>query len=116
MVIRHVVAVFGLALVAIALTGCGGDESDGGQTSEPTAAESPAAEPVLADVPARAIEARPAQITVDGDASDWEGIAGLSILLEPIGGSDAELKDASIRVAYDDEFAYALFRVIDDYN
>jgi hypothetical protein len=115
MLIRSIVVVFAVALAAFVLTGCGGDD-DGAQTVEPTTTTAPASDAVLGDVSARAIEARPAQITVDGDPSDWEGIVGLSILLEPIGGSVAELKDASIRVAYDDEFAYALFTVIDDYN
>lgn len=112
MLFRGLVGVLGILLAALALAGCGGDD-DG---AEGTAESTPAAQPPLEDRPERAIEARPAEIVVDGDPSDWEGILGLSILLEPIEGSDVEIKDASIRVAYDDEFVYTLFTVIDDYN
>ena len=114
MLIKNLVGGFGVLLAALTLMGCGGDDSR--DKAAPGSAEAAPAESVLGDVPARAIEALPANITVDGDPSDWDGIQGLSILLDSIEGNDVEIKDASIRVAYDDQFAYALFTVIDDFN
>src|SRR3972149_9101543 len=60
----------------------------------------------------RSIDAVAAAITVDGDASDWEGIPGLDLTLSPIQGEE-QIADqaASVKVAYDDEFLYGLFIV-----
>ncbi len=66
--------------------------------------------------PARTLEAPPASITVDGDPADWDGIASLDLTLEAIEGEDVEPLAATVQVAHDDEFVYALFRVEDDYN
>ena len=65
----------------------------------------------------RSIDAVAAAITVDGDASDWEGIPGLDLTLSPIQGEE-QIADqaASVKVAYDDEFLYVLFIVDDDFN
>lgn len=62
------------------------------------------------------LEAAPATITVDGDASDWAGISGLDFTLEAISTETIDPKDASIKVAHDDEFLYVLFTVEDDFN
>ena len=66
----------------------------------------------------RSISAPTAAITVDGNAADWAGIAGLDLTLEGIEGVETpvESKQATIRVAHDAEFVYAMFEVKDDYN
>jgi len=81
------------ALALITLAACGSNETSG-----------------------RAIEAPSATITVDGDTSDWAEIAGLDVALEAIEGEDIESKDATVKVAHDDEFIYFLLEVTDDYN
>lgn len=55
-------------------------------------------------------------IVVDGDPSDWEGIEGLSLTLEPIVGEEAPPLEATVKVAHDDTFVYVLFTVDDDFN
>ena len=57
-----------------------------------------------------------AAIIVDGDVSDWDGIAGLDLTLEPTVGESASELEASLKVAHDDEFIYVLFEVEDDFN
>lgn len=64
----------------------------------------------------RELVAPVAAITVDGDISDWDGITDLEMTLEAIVEEDAPARDASIRVAHDDEFIYVLFTVDDDFN
>ena len=86
-------------------------------TEAPPTTDPPAAEP---DEPApaeiRTMEAVAASITVDGDAADWEAIAGLEMVLEPIQGEGVENKNATVKVAHDGEFLYVLMTVEDDYN
>jgi hypothetical protein len=78
-----------------------------------------AATPVTtaADAGVRSLDAVAAAITVDGDASDWDGVPGLDLTLGPIEGEE-QISDhvASVKVAYDDEFLYLLFTVEDDFN
>jgi hypothetical protein len=65
------------------------------------------------------LDAPAAAITVDGDPSDWSSIAGLDLTLEVIAaeeGEPIEPKDATVRVAHDDENIYVLLEVQDDYN
>jgi hypothetical protein len=64
----------------------------------------------------RTVEAPEANITVDGDPSDWDGIDGLELTLEAIRGEDVDAKHASIRLAHDDELLFVLFEVEDDYD
>ncbi|MBK5269027.1 MAG: hypothetical protein JJE47_16525 [Acidimicrobiia bacterium] len=64
----------------------------------------------------RSVEAVVASITVDGDASDWDSIAGLDMVLEPIEGEGVTPHDASVKVAHDDEFLYVLMTIDDDYD
>ena len=64
----------------------------------------------------RTLEAPVASITVDGDASDWDGISGLDLTLEAIEGEEVESKAATVKVAHDGEFVYVLMTVDDDYN
>jgi hypothetical protein len=78
-------------------------------TTTPPAASGPAL---------RSISAPAAAITLDGNPADWTGIAGLDLTLEGIKGVETpvESKQATIRVAHDDQFVYTLFEVQDDYN
>jgi len=84
----------------------------GAATTTPPAASTPSG-PAL-----RSISAPAAAIKADGDPADWAGIAGLDLTLEGIKGveSPVESKQATIRVAHDDQFVYTLFEVQDDYN
>lgn len=68
---------------------------------------------------ARSLDAPVAAIVVDGDLSDWAGVVGLSLTLEPIvdrADDPLEDKDVTIRMAHDGEMVYALFTVDDDYD
>ena len=65
---------------------------------------------------ARTITAAAADIAVDGDASDWEGIDGLTLTLEAIANEEVDSHDASVKVARDADYLYVLFEVTDDYN
>ncbi|HEY5650462.1 MAG TPA: ethylbenzene dehydrogenase-related protein [Acidimicrobiia bacterium] len=62
------------------------------------------------------VQAPIAAITVDGDASDWDGIDGLDMTLTEITGETVESQDATVKVAHDGEFLYMLFAVPDDYD
>ncbi len=67
----------------------------------------------------RSLDAPVAAITVDGDGSDWGDVVGLALTLEPIvaeAGEPIDDRDVTIKMAHDDEFVYALFTVVDDYN
>ena len=86
-----------------------GTPGDPGEEAAPTT--EPPAPPIQ-----RELAAPIAAITVDGDTSDWDGIADLELTLEAIVEEDAPARDASIRVAHDDEFIYLLFTVDDDFN
>jgi hypothetical protein len=70
------------------------------------------------DAAGRTIEASAAEITVDGNPNDWDGIGinGVAMTLESIQGLDVEPKDATVKVTHDDEFVYVLLEVSDDYN
>ena len=63
-----------------------------------------------------------ASITVDGDTSDWDAVAGASINLQQIKGTPGrewgELpdQDATLKVAVDSENVYVLLEVPDDYD
>jgi hypothetical protein len=71
------------------------------------------------------IDAAEATITVDGDTSDWDGIAGLDVTLNqpdytdyPDWDEPNPLADVSTttKVAVDDDNIYMLFEVDDDYD
>lgn len=62
------------------------------------------------------VEAPAAAIVVDGRADDWEGVAGLDLMLEPIATEEVEPRPMNVRVAHDDEFVYVLFTIDDDYD
>lgn len=62
------------------------------------------------------IEAVPALITVDGDPADWEGIEGLDFTLQAIQTETLDPKEAIIKVAFDHDFLYVLFTVVDDFD
>ncbi len=79
-------------------------------TAAPPATEAPHAEEE------RHLEAPVAAIAVDGDASDWAGIEGLDMTLEPIEGESVEEKSASVWAAHDGEYMYVLMTVEDDYD
>ena len=57
-----------------------------------------------------------ASITVDGDSSDWDDIAGLELTLEPALGLAIPLQDVLIKIAHDGEYLYFLLTVEDDYH
>jgi hypothetical protein len=78
-------------------------------TTEAVTTTAPGAEVLRVAAPAAAI-------TVDGDASDWDGITGLDLTLEPISTETIDPKVANVKVAHDDEFLYVLFTVEDDFN
>lgn len=64
----------------------------------------------------RTLDAPMATIAVDGDAADWAGIDGLDMTLYPISDESFDTKDSTLKVAYDDNYVYALVTVDDDYN
>jgi ABC-type Zn2+ transport system substrate-binding protein/surface adhesin len=49
----------------------------------------------------RQMEVFETAIVVDGDPSDWDSVAELSLTLDSIQGVDIESKAASVKVAYD---------------
>ena len=57
-----------------------------------------------------------ASITVDGDSSDWDDIAGMELTLEPVLGLDVLLQDVVIKIAHDGEYIYTLLIVEDDFH
>ena len=84
-----------------------------------TTAEEPAPPPPPPAVEGRSLDAPVASITVDGDVSDWAGVAGLSTTLEPIVDrldDPVDNKDVTVRVAHDDDMLFMLFAVEDDYD
>ncbi len=121
-----------LAMIALAGAACGDDDGD----TEPTATPRPVATdppppPPTATVPANAhtgdiaFDAASATITVDGDASDWDGITGVTVELEQIEipeGVDwdepgvLEPIDVTLKVATDADNVYMLLEVPDDYD
>ena len=134
---RWLVVVFVLALVASACTGTDTEETTTTQapttttsttlgsttteapsTTEPTTTTQPP-EPPKEEALTRTLDAPKADITIDGDLSDWALVPGLVTTLEPIvadADKTIEDKDVTIKMAYDDEKVYALFTVEDDYN
>jgi len=78
-----------------------------------TAAQSTMDAPVA---PFSSLDAPLAAIQVDGDASDWDGIAGLDMTLVEITGETVDPQDATVKVAHDGEYLYMLFAVPDDYD
>ena len=129
---RWLVLVAAFIVVAAA---CGDDDST--ETTEPTTQASTTAAPTTTAVSAttaaptttaasattvagsevRTIDAVQAAITIDGDSSDWDGIVGLDLTLDPIKGEEhIATAAATVKVAYDDEFVYMLFTVDDDFN
>ncbi len=138
---RNVVKVFVLLLaasmLAFAAAACGGDDDD----ADPTATDVPAATdpPAATDAPepttiddadddhgeSIAFDAASATITVDGDTSDWDGIAGVTVPLEQIEipeGVDwdepgaLEEVEVTLKVATDADNIYVLLEVPDDYD
>ena len=115
-----------LALVAAA---CGDDDATDETTASTaapvTTATSPPATTASTEAPAtteapgsgnRQLDGVAAAITVDGDVSDWDGIAGLEMTLVGIEGEDVDDVVADVKVAHDGEFLYMLFAVSDDYD
>ncbi len=78
------------------------DAKDGTTTTEPPEA--------------LGLVASAADIAVDGNPDDWEGVEGLDIVLDPIEGEAAPSHRASIKVAHDETYVYVLFTVEDDFN
>jgi hypothetical protein len=107
------------AALLLVLTACDGGgtatTSGAGATTAPEPATT-APEDDHEEGPARTLEAPTATITVDGDTTDWAGIAALDLTLEGIAGEDVESVAATVQVAHDDEFVYVLLQVEDDYN
>ncbi len=68
-------------------------------------------EPVAAD-----FEAPVATITVDGDPSEWDGVTGFDMVLEPIEIADVAPVPATIKVAHDNTSIFVLFAVADDFD
>ncbi|MCJ7781096.1 MAG: hypothetical protein MUQ27_09745, partial [Acidimicrobiia bacterium] len=86
------------------------------EAAETTTTEAP---PPPEETALRSLDAPVAAITVDGDGSDWGAVSGLALTLEPIvaeAGEPIDNRDVTIKMAHDDEFIYALFTVVDDYN
>jgi len=118
------------AIVGLVVTACGGaasPEPTATPTAPPTATPAPPPTPGPTAEPSgeasddhggemRTVEAPEATITVDGDPSDWQGIDGLELTLEAIQGEEVEAKNASLKVAHDEDFLYVLFEVEDDYD
>jgi hypothetical protein len=129
--IRYLAILMALFLVMAA---CGDDDAD--TTTAPTSppppataapTDAPPAPPAPTDAPPaptdaphyeeeRTLDAPAAAIMVDGDASDWDGIAGLDLTLEAIVGETADPQDANVKVAHDGDYLYMLFSVPDDYD
>lgn len=117
------------AVLALVVGACGAATTTSPATSATPAASGPAASGPAASGPAasgpaasgpalRSISAPVAAITVDGNPADWAAITGLDLTLEGIDGVETpvESKQATIRLAHDDQFVYTLFEVQDDYN
>jgi len=82
-----------------------------------TTTETPVPPPVEATL--RSLDAPVAAITVDGDSSDWGGVAGLALTLEPIvaeADEPIDNRDVTIKMAHDDDNIYAMFTIEDDYD
>jgi hypothetical protein len=101
-----------VAIIGLVVTACGSP------SEEPSESQPEESQPVESQAGngARTITAAEADITVDGDASDWDGIDGLTLTLEAIADEEVESHDASVKVAHDGEYLYVLFEVTDDYN
>jgi hypothetical protein len=95
-----------LAAFALFAAACGDDDS----SSEDSAEDEDHADEM------RTVSAPVASIAVDGDASDWADIEGLSFTMEAIDGESVDPKQATVKFAHDDEFIYSLFEVDDDFN
>lgn len=117
--------VFGaLFVVALLAAACGADDDDD-QGADPPATEVVTEAPVdevevvmgppFVDT-GRTLDAPQAVIVVDGDAADWADVDGLDMTLFPITDEGFDTKEATLKVAHDDEFVYVLFQVDDDYN
>jgi len=153
---KSLMAVLAAMVLVVSACSSGGDEGSGADTSgvpstaagsatteestttagPETTDESTTTEAGRPDYTAAfaSIEAPAATITVDGDGSDWDGIDGISLVLEPIpaeeeggdeepapeGDAGAEVvienKDAVVKMAHDDENAYLLLTIEDDLN
>jgi len=114
-----------LSALVLVLVACSSDEADQTTTQPPpettvTTQAPPATDPPATTEPARpearSVEAVVASISVDGDASDWDEISGLEMVLEQIQGETVEDKATTVKVAHDGEFLYVLMTVEDDYD
>ncbi|MFQ5554296.1 MAG: ethylbenzene dehydrogenase-related protein [Acidimicrobiia bacterium] len=120
-----------LAAFALLVAACGDDDETGDATSStagatttvlattaaPDTTQAPGSTEGPGDMPEmRSLSAPMASITVDGDASDWAGIPGLDMTLEPIKGESSEEKAASVWAAHDGEYLYVLMTVDDDFD
>jgi hypothetical protein len=118
-----------LAALILVIGACSDD--DAGTTTDAPATSAATATtdtPATTDAPATTeagedhedagltMEAPAAAITVDGDASDWDGIDGLDLTLEGIEGEEVDPNDVNVKVAHDDENLYMMFEVSDDYD
>jgi len=120
---RWLVSVFALALIAGACSSSEETTTTSPPTTEApsfsttTEGTTPSATATTAPGTAlRSVEAPAVSISVDGDVSDWDGVAGLDVTLEPIVGEDVDPLPANVKAAHDDEFLYVLFSVEDDFN
>ncbi|MFQ6673109.1 MAG: c-type cytochrome, partial [Candidatus Tectimicrobiota bacterium] len=90
----------------------------------PTPAPTPTVAPTPTLATGAVLQAARATITVDGDNSDWAGIAGLSVTLRQpdYTGTDFDVPDpvdpidAVVKVAIDDQNIYILLEITDDYD
>ncbi len=119
-----------LALIAVSCTSGAVDETTTtAEVTTTTTATPTTTEPMAtttteddhhdAESDLRSLDAPVAAITVDGDLSDWAGVPGLSLTLEPIHDrvdDPVEDKNVTVRIAHDDDLLYVLFSVEDDYD
>lgn len=128
---RFLILVAVLMLFAAACSGDPEPETTEAPTTTPATA-APATQAPATDAPetappettpaehdedeARVLGAVVGTMTVDGDPSDWAGVDGIAVMLEPIEGKPEVPHQATAKVAYDDEFVYVLMTVDDDYD
>lgn len=132
---RNVLALIGVALAMTLLVGaCSDDGDDAAPTVRPTVAvqitEEPTATPSGHAGESIAFDAASATIVLDGDAADWDDIAGVTVPLAqfelPPGVTFDDLDwdeanpldpiDVTLKVATDSDNIYILLEVPDDYD
>ncbi len=114
------------AVLSLVAAACGNDTSTTAEQPDTTEAPDTTDAPDTTqaptvddddDGPMRTIEATSVDgIVIDGDASDWDGVAGLDVTLEGITGESVEAHPATLKVAHDGENVLMLLQVEDDYD